>query len=318
MARVLTNVAFVFAGQGAQAPGMGQDIATQSPAAAHVFEIADELRPNTSTQCFSGTKEELSITINTQPCLLAVDLACGRALEELGVYPAAVAGFSLGELAALAFADVISDATALELVMRRAQLMDFAAIARPGAMAAVVGQSADVVNNYLANYPDVIIANYNCATQQVISGDADQVASLLAELKAAKVRAISLAVSGGFHSPLMSDASRQFGDVLQNYHFATPAIPAWANQTARPYSADADEAKATLAAQICDSVYWEQSVLGMVEAGIDTFVECGAGKVLSGLIAKIAPDATVMNVSTYEEARACAVALGVVSEEDPS
>lgn len=303
------KIAFVFSGQGAQYPGMGKDLYEQSGIARQVFDHAERLMPGVQEICFAGTKEDLSQTINTQPCLLAVDLAAARVLQSLGVEPSMVAGFSLGELAALAVGGVFSDEVALELVMRRAQLMDFAAQAQPGMMAAVLGHGAYEVQEYVNRYPNVIIANYNCATQQVVSGATDEVKQLVSELKAARIKVIPLAVSGGFHSPLMEGASEQFGRVLEHAQFAKPALPVYANVTAQPYPEKRDDIKHLLAQQIASSVKWEQTMLAMLESGVTTIVECGAGKVLSGLAKKIVPEFDVYNVETYEDALQVADAL---------
>lgn len=303
------KIAFVFSGQGAQYPGMGKDLFDSSPVARDVFERAEHLMPGMQEICFAGTKDDLSQTINTQPCLLAVDLAAARVVQSLGVEPEVVAGFSLGELAALAVGGALSDETALELVMRRAQLMDFAAQEHPGMMAAVLGHSAYEIQEYVNSYPNVIIANYNCATQQVISGAIDEVKQLVSELKAAKIKVIPLAVSGGFHSPLMAGASEQFGRALEQFQVAKPSLSVYANVTAQPYPDKRDEIKQLLAQQIASSVKWEQTMLAMLESGVTHIIECGAGKVLSGLAKKIVPEYEVYNVETYEDALRVADAL---------
>ena len=163
------KIAFVFSGQGAQYSGMGKALYASSPAAKAVFDMADSLRPGTARQCFEGSMEELTQTVNTQPCVFAVDLAAARALAERGVQPDCVAGFSLGEIAALAFAGVLSDEEAFRLVCKRGELMDKAARENPGAMVAVLkltsAQTEELCQRFEKTYP----VNYNSPAQTVVA-----------------------------------------------------------------------------------------------------------------------------------------------------
>ena len=259
--RTLPNVALLFAGQGAQHPGMGADLAAQSPAARAVFDACDAVRPGTSATCFSGTAEELKVTANTQPCMFACDLACAEALAARGVVPAQVAGFSLGELAALAFAGVMAPADAFRVVCERARLMDEACAAAPGGMTAVVKLAPKRVEE-LAAQAGAWPVNYNSPAQTVVAGTADALERLAPLVKEAGGRAMPLAVSGAFHSPLMELAARALADVLAGVAFAPARVPVWANTTGEPYPADSVAARALLAGQAAHPVRWTKTLAG--------------------------------------------------------
>ena len=201
------KIAFVFSGQGAQYSGMGKALYASSPAAKAVFDMADSLRPGTARQCFEGSMEELTQTVNTQPCVFAVDLAAARALAERGIQPDCVAGFSLGEIAALAFAGVLSDEEAFRLVCKRGELMDKAARENPGAMVAVLkltsAQTEELCQRFEKTYP----VNYNSPAQTVVATTTENADAFCQAVKAAGGKAKVLPVSGAFHSPFMADAA---------------------------------------------------------------------------------------------------------------
>lgn len=291
------KIAFVFSGQGAQYPGMGKELYEFSPAARAVFDRADAIRPGTSAQCFHGTKEELSVTINTQPCMFCVDLAGAYAVQEAGSTPSAVAGFSLGEVAALTFAQAFDFETGFRLVCRRAEFMQEAAEKRAGAMVAVLKLSVPVIRELCAEFKAAYPVNYNCPGQTVVALEKNALERFCQGVSARGGRAVQLAVSGGFHSPFMDEASKQLFAELQMIDMQEPAIPVFANTTAKPYEGDL---KATLAGQVNSPVYWQSTVENMISAGIDTFIEAGAGKTLCGLIKKISPDVQVLNVEDRE------------------
>ena len=220
------KVAFLFAGQGAQHPGMCADLIESEPAAKAVFDAADAVRPGTTEQCLSGTKEELSQTINTQPCVFAADLACARALAARGVTPDVVAGFSLGEVAALTFAGAYTDEQGFELVCHRAELMADAAEKNPGAMRAVVKLDAATVERLAAEAGEAWPVNYNSPLQTVVAGTAEACEKLDLLVKEAKGRAMKVAVSGAFHSPFMAEAERGLAAYLADGHApAEPSVP---------------------------------------------------------------------------------------------
>lgn len=308
------KVAFLFAGQGAQHPGMGAGIAAASPAARAVFDAADSVRPGTFEQCCQGTKEELSQTENTQPCVFATDLACARALEERGVEPDVVAGFSLGEVAALTFAGAFSDKKGFELVCRRAELMAAAASSHPGAMRAVVKLDAACVEELAAEVAcqadgDCWPVNYNSPMQTVVAGSPTACEKLDELVREAGGRAMKVAVSGAFHSPYMADAAAGLAAALAGNEPAATRVPVLANRTAHPYPADPKSAAELLSAQVANPVRWTDTIRAMAEDGVDAFVEVGPGKTLSGLVKRTLEGACVYNVETPEELEATVSAL---------
>lgn len=301
------KIAFVFAGQGAQYSGMGQSLREASPAARAVFDVADTLRPGTSAQCFAAPVEELSITENTQPCLYCVDLAAAKALEEAGVIPDYVAGFSLGEVAALSFAGVFSPEEGFDFVCKRGQAMQKAGEENPGAMAAVLKLTNEQVEELCQGFEQVWPVNYNCPGQLVCAGEAAQIDAFCEKVQQAGGRAKKLAVSGGFHSPFMESASEELRKVLGDVDVREPEVPVYANLNARPYTAGS--AKELLIQQVKNPVRWQETVERLSELGVDTFIECGPGKTLCGLIRKTVKGVTVLNVQDEETLKAAVEAV---------
>lgn len=302
------GVAFLFAGQGAQHPAMGIDIIEASPAAAEVFAIADEVRPGTSEQCRSASKEELSQTENTQPCVFVHDLAAAVALRERGVVPAACAGFSLGEVAALTFAGAFDTRTSFELVCERAALMAAAAERHPGGMRAVIKLDAAQVENLAAQAgEDCWPVNYNSPQQTVVAGAPEALQELDVLVKEAGGRAMKVAVSGAFHSPYMAEATEGLATYIQVGHAPSPLlIPVMANMTAAPYPADPRTASDVLANQVSHAVRWVDTLHALQDQGIDTFIEVGPGKTLSGLVKRTLSDVRVYSCETAEQVAAIA------------
>lgn len=289
----MEQIAFVFSGQGAQYPGMGRELYEAAPAAREVFDRADKIRPGTSAQCFGGTQEELAQTINTQPCVFCVDLAAAEALRAAGIQPAAVAGFSLGEVAALTFAGSLSPDAGFGLVCRRAAFMQEAAQKHEGAMVAVLKLNGDAVKELCSGFEHAYPVNYNCKGQTVVALSKEILDTFCKEVQAKGGRAVPLAVSGGFHSPFMDEAAQSLLEELQNTEWKNPVIPVYANSTAQPYG---ENAKETLAGQVNNPVYWQKTIENMISDGITTFIEVGPGKTLCGLIKKISPDVRVLSV----------------------
>lgn len=300
------KIAFVFSGQGAQYPGMGQSLCEVSAAAREVFQLADELRPGTSQQCFSGTAEELSVTKNTQPCLYCVDLAAARALEEKGVHADYVAGFSLGEVAAATFAGVFSDKAGFEFVCKRAAAMQKAAGENPGSMAAVLKLTNEQVEELCGKFIQVWPVNYNCPGQLVVAGEAAQLKEFQELVKAAGGRAAPLAVSGGFHSPFMESAAAELDKALADMELHPPRLPIYANYTAKPYGGNARE---LLVSQVKSPVRWQETIETLAAEGVDTFLECGPGKTLCGLIRKTVKTARTFQVQDAETLEAALAEL---------
>ncbi|HET7082364.1 MAG TPA: ACP S-malonyltransferase [Candidatus Limnocylindria bacterium] len=311
------SVALLFSPQGSQSVGMGRELAAVSRAAAAVFDEADEaLGWSVSTLAWAGPEDELNDTRQTQPCLVATSIACLRALEEeldrMGeaLSPAFVAGHSVGEYAALAAAGVISAADAVRLVALRGELMADANVA--GGMVAVIGLDRGVVAAVVAGLgmgADLVIANDNAPGQVVISGTPDALAAAGEPLRAAGARrSIPLKVSGPFHSPHMTAIGAELARALETaeWHDADP--PVVSNVTAEPVR-DADEIRLLLARQVHSPVEWVRSVQRMATDGVDTFIECGPGAALTGMVRRIVPDARTLNVSDPATLAATADAL---------
>jgi len=304
----MSKTAFVFPGQGAQYVGMGKDLYDQFPEAREVFDAADSiLRFPLSKLCFEGPEEELVLTANTQPALFVTSIACLRLLEKHDIKPDVTAGHSIGEYAALVAAGVLEFEDALPLVRKRGELMQEASRKRPGTMAAIIGLDADEVELACSRADDigtVDVANYNSPGQVVISGEvkAVEAASQYAkEMGARKV--IPLSVSGAFHSRLMADAAEKLAIELNLACFDNADIPVVVNVTA-DFVYDVDEIRDCLERQIAGSVRWQESVARMVDDGVTLFVELGAGKVLSGLIKRIADSVEVANISDVQSCEA--------------
>ena len=293
----MSKIAFVFSGQGAQFSGMGKAFCDAIPAVKALYNAAEEIRPGTCEQSFHGTAEELKQTVNTQPCLYLASVAAMLALKENGITPDVCAGFSLGELAALTCAGVYSPIDGLKIVMERASLMDRAAHAMPEepAMAAVMKMEPAEIEKLCASIDGVYPANYNSPAQTVISGVKSGVAAFR---EASGATLIDLPVSGAFHTPYMASASEGFAQYLADITFNAPEIPVFANLTGCEYEPAA--IAETLSAQIQSPVHWQKSVENMIAAGVDTFIECGAGKTLAGLIKKIDKSVKVFSVQDTE------------------
>jgi [acyl-carrier-protein] S-malonyltransferase len=284
----MKRVGLMFAGQGAQAVGMGRDLWEQSPAARAVFERADAvLGRSISGLCFAGPAGALTASVNCQPAIFTMSMACYAALRErLPVEPVVCGGLSLGELAAVTCAGVLGFDEALRLVAERGRLMDDACRAAAGAMAAVIGAEVALVEEVCRQHA-VDVANYNCPGQVVISGGTAEVKAAVAGLAAAGVsRVVMLEVAGAYHSRLMAPAARAFAAVLAPVELRAPTYPV-AQNVPGTLVTEAAAIRDNLRAQVSGSVRWEACVRAMLAAGAEVLVELGPGKVLTGFMRRI-------------------------------
>jgi [acyl-carrier-protein] S-malonyltransferase len=283
--------AYVFPGQGSQFIGMGKDLYEKSESAKALFEKANEILGFSITDVmFNGTDEELKQTKVTQPAIFLHSVILAK--ETPDFQPDMVAGHSLGEFSALVAAGALSFEDGLVLVSKRALAMQKACEANPSTMAAVLNLADNVIEDICASVDDVVVAaNYNCPGQVVISGTNEGVALAGEKLKEAGAkRVLLLPVGGAFHSPLMEPAREELAAAIEATSFNAPVCPIYQNVNAQP-STDVATIKANLIAQLTGAVKWTQSVQNMVADGATSFVECGPGKVLQGLVKKIAPTA---------------------------
>lgn len=311
-------MAMVFPGQGSQAPGMGKELAEKFPVARQVFEEADDaLGFAISRLCFEGPAEDLQLTENTQPAILTTSVAAFRAAREHGLpEPAFVAGHSLGEYSALVAAGVLELADAVRTVRARGQYMQQSVPVGTGAMAAVIGGELSAIENACreASGDQVCsVANSNSPSQVVIAGNTEAVDRAIELLKGVAKRVIKLNVSAPFHCALMRPAQEKLGAHLARLTFNEPRMPVVTNVDARVTTAP-DELRDALLRQVSAPVRWLESMQLLINEGVQTFVEVGPGKVLSGLMRQTNRDVRCLNVEDAASLEATRATLAVRDE----
>ena len=295
------KTAFMFPGQGAQYVGMGKDFYEQIPVCKEIFELAGKASGlDVAALCFEEN-EQINITEYTQIAMLAAEVAMLKAIEEKGIKPDVTAGLSLGEYGALAASGVMSPEDVFRIVRKRGIYMQ-EAVPQGGAMVAVLGLDTAVIEKICEETPGMVtIANYNCPGQIVITGEEGAAQAAVEKLTAAGAkRCVPLKVSGPFHSPLLTGAGEKLAKELEDVEIHEIQIPYLANVTA-DYVTDQTQVKSLFEKQVSSSVKWQQTVERMIADGVDTFVEIGPGKTLSGFMRKINKEMKVYNVEKVED-----------------
>ena len=301
-------IAFLFPGQGSQHAGMGKDLAENFPVARQVYEEAnDALGVDLASLCFNGPEEDLKLTANTQPAILTTSIAALRVLEtEIGIAPNCAAGHSLGEYSALVCAGALNFADAVRIVRQRGTFMQEAVPVGTGAMAAILGLDKETLERVCqdAALGQVVSpANFNSAGQVVIAGNTEAVdrAMNLAKEHGAK-RALPLPVSAPFHCSLMIPAGERLADVLADIKVGDMTVPVITNVEATP-NQDASRVCQLLVDQVSAPVLWEDTIACMIKLDVERYIEIGPGKVLAGLVKRMAKDSTIQNVQNVADIR---------------
>jgi [acyl-carrier-protein] S-malonyltransferase len=308
----MKQTAIVFAGQGAQAVGMGKDLADALPECRELFEKADAaVGYPLSKLCFEGPAEELTKTSHCQPAIFVVSMACYAALrrEAPALQPAAMAGLSLGEWTALHAAGVLGFEDTVRVLAARGRFMQEACDREAGGMLSVIGLTAEQLKPVCAE-SGAELANLNSAQQTVLSGSAAAVARAEALAKQAGAKmVVALKVAGAYHSALMRPAAEKLRAVLAQVALRAPRVPVIANVTGRPHG-EPDSIRETMLRQVTSPVLWQAGVEWLLSQGCRSFVECGPGKVLAGLIKRIDKDTQAVSAPDLESVRVAAAALG--------
>ena len=294
------KIAYIFPGQGAQKAGMGKDFYENCALSREIYEKSSQLLGFSMEELCFEENDRLDITEYTQAGLVTTSVAMLAQIEEMGYTPDVTAGLSLGEYCALVSCKVMTFEDAVKVVRQRGILMQEAVPLGQGAMAAVLGMTAEQIDQVVDPIDGVEVANYNCPGQIVISGKTDAVQTACQALKEAGAkRTVPLKVSGPFHSSMLAGAGKKLGEVLEPVVLTEHSIPYVTNVTAS-YVEGTEEIKDLLVRQVSSSVRWQQSVENMIAAGVDRFVEIGPGKTLASFVKKISREVSVYNVNTWE------------------
>lgn len=292
----INKTAIIFPGQGAQYPGMGKELFDSSAAVRDLYGMAEGVRPGITELCFNGSADDLKKTENTQPALYLTELAAAVELLAHGIKAAALAGFSLGEITALAYGGAFDHEKGFRIVCRRGELMG-RDIGIPTAMAAILKLTPEAVEEICARHDELYPVNYNCPGQITVSGTRAALDAAKPEFISAGGRVIPLAVSGAFHSPFMKTAADELYSYLLTESIKLPEITVYSNRTAEPYADPIEQMRE----QIVSPVLWEKTLCNMYASGINTFIEAGPGQTLTKFVQKTLPDALTYHAEKPED-----------------
>ena len=305
----MNNIAIFFSGQGAQSAGMGHDIYNESAEAKALFDMGESIRPGTLEVCFGTDGAALTLTENAQPALFLTGLAFARELSKAGINADSVAGFSLGEIPALAYSGILSDEEAFRLVIARSHKMSMLSNIYKGGMVAALKLDNKTVEDVCSEFTEVWPVNYNCPGQLSCAGNPEQLDGFIEKIKAAGGRAVKIPVSGAFHTPYMAEAGDVLRDTLKEMTVNPPEINIYSNCTGEVYPDDVTQIVENIAGQVSSPVRWEQIIRKMNLAGIDTFIEVGAGATLTGFVKRTLSEAKTYTVTDVASLRDTIAAL---------
>ena len=288
----MKKTAFLFPGQGSQSVGMGIDLYQEYDVIRELFDMVEEIsKINISKLCFKGPFENLTETINLQPAITVVNIACLIAIQKENIKPDISAGHSLGEYSALCSSGIVSKEDAFRLVFKRGELMHRDSVQHKGAMNAIIGLPIDIVSGLVADIQKegvVAVANHNTEHQIVITGEPDALKKVSSLAVSMGAKTVPLKVSGAWHSELIKNAQEEFGQFINKISFDTPKSPMVFNVTG-DFIEGSDEIKMTMTQQLCSPVKWYDAMCKLMEENVEIFVEIGPGMVLTGLLKKILP-----------------------------